>query len=191
MIAVVLPPTVLVTIGDTATEMLGSGAFADKVETHVGYAEELASEGYEERGSGGGPWFLRWFTTPIFWSLIITGHFLFAKMAKKKDDPLYQLWVLIILMWAMQFAMWGYAEGWPRVQRNTTALLLLWHARWFLVRKEGAGIAVLLNALPMLFYFVVYYRRWLQQAGVGAFLPVPFGIWSDLWTTVMAFLGFG
>lgn len=188
-IAVVLPPSVFVTIGDFAAHILGSGAFVDKVETHVGYAEQIASAEFGGQG-GGGPWFLMWFTTPIFWSLLITGHFLFWKMIRKRDDPLYPLWILIILMWALQFAMSGYAEGWSRVQRNTTALLLLWHARWFLVRKDGARIAILINALPVLFYFVVSYRRWLHQASVGAFLPVPFGVWPDLWPTVMGFLGF-
>lgn|GEM_PF-4308551 len=188
-VAVVLPPGVFVAIGDAATQIIGAGAFVDKVETHVGHAERLAAGDFVGRGMGG-PWFLSWFTTPIFWSLLISSHFLFWKMRRERGDPLYQLFVLIILMWAAQFAMAGYFGGEERMQRNTTALLVLWHARFFLVRKQGAQLALLINALPLLFYFVVAYRRWFHQAGLGAFFPTIFGAWPDLWPTVMEFLGF-
>lgn len=188
-IAFVLPPWVFVTIGDYAAQVLGHGALSEKLETHVGYAERLAEFGFlSEREEY--PWFLLWFSTPIFWSLLITGHLLFWQMRQERKDPLYQLWVLIIIMWALQFAMSGYAGGEGRMQRNTTALLLLWHARLFLVREQGAKLILLINAFPFLFYFVVAYRRWFEQASLGSFLPAPLGVWPDIWPTVMRFFGF-
>ena len=74
-------------------------------------------------------------------------------------------------MWALLVAMRGESEGAGRVERNTLALLLLWHARWFIYRRKGQFMALLINIAPMIFYFVVAYRRSLNDVRIGAFLP--------------------
>ncbi len=188
-VAFVLPDSVFVSIGDFVAQTVGGGAFGEKIGSQVQYAERAMESGAFGRG-GERAWFVSWASMPIFWSLMLTGHFLFWRLRKKREDPLYQLWILIILMWALQFAMSGVPEGTGRVNRNAIALLLLWHARWFLVRKEKIGIVLMINTLPFLFYFVVSYRIWLHQASVGTFLPALFGVWPDLWPTVMGLLGF-
>ena len=186
--AFVLPPTLLPAVGEWVANTVG-GALGDKIDSSVRYAQ-ITEFGTLTRESERA-WFLQWFTTPIFWSLIVSGHLMALKVWNNRDDVQFQLWILIILMWALQLAMAGELEAASRVQRNTTALLLLWHARWFLIRKDGAQLALLINVLPLLFYFVVSYRRWLHQADLGAFLPAPLGVWPEMWPTVMELMGRG
>lgn len=189
-VAFVVPPTLFVNIGDFLSQTLAPGALTSKVADHVVYAEKLAQFGtLVDRGEPS--WFLQWFTDPVFWCLLISGHLLAWRFRGKRDDPLFQLWILIILSWALQYFMGGYVEGFSRVQRDTTALLLLFHAWWFLVRRDGALVSFIVNIGPILFYFVVAYRMWLVQVDIGAFMPIVFGIWPKFWPTVTEFLGFG
>ena len=168
VVAFLLPSDLMLSLGDRIAKQFG-GSFAEKVSDTVTHAEKIA-----ELSKGEGPetaWFLKWFTTPIFYSLLLSGHLLWWKIRKFQSDPQYQLWVLIIIMWALLVAMRGESEGAGRVERNTLALLLLWHARWFIYRRKGQFMALLINIAPMIFYFVVAYRRSLNDVRIGAFLP--------------------
>ena len=135
-------------------------------------------------------WYRLYFNDFLFYSLIISGHYLAWKYLKKRKDPLYQLWVLIILMWAAFFFMGAEPIGQNRMQRNMTGLMLMWHALWFLRWRPGAVPARLINIVPLVIFLIVGYRIWLHQASIGAFMPVPWLYWDELWPRVMEFLGF-
>ncbi len=168
VVAFSLPSSLMLSFGDIIAQKLG-GSFADKVSDTVNQATKLAEL---SKGDGSeGAWFLQWSGIPIFYSLLLSGHLLWWKIRKHTTDPQYQLWILVIIMWALAVAMRGEAEGAGRVERNTLALLLLWHARWFLYRRAGEFFALFINIAPIIFYFTVSYRRSLNDVRIGAFLP--------------------
>jgi hypothetical protein len=183
LVAFFMPSSLTLSFSDSIAQKLG-GSFSEKVSNTVKLAEhnQLLSTG--DSSGGYDSWFLEWFTTPIFYSLFISGHLLWWKIRKYPKDPQFQLWILIILMWALQFAMRGEPEGAGRVERNILALLLMWHARWFVYRRSGEFVALLINIAPMIFYFIVAYRRSVNDARIGAFLPSFYSYFTIAMPTV-------
>jgi hypothetical protein len=167
-----------------------SSSFGSKLNFYAELAERnaalLASGSVYESA-----WFLQWFTTPIFYSLLISGHLLSWRIRTLRNSKLYTLWLIIVLMLAFQVALSAEAHTAGRVERNALALLFLWHAMWFLSKTEGARLAIVINFLPAAFYFVVAYRRWLNDANIAAFLPSPFGLFPDYFPSVVRLLGVG
>lgn len=191
-LAYISPPALLPSLAQGLPDLLGGfEAASNKVAFHLGHAETRLSDFGGQAAPSERAWFLQWFTTPIFWSLLISGHYLMFRRGGVKEKWFRQLWCLIIIVWAMQFFAIGLVEGFSRLQRITMALLLLWHARWAVQSRPGSNKALIINALPLLFYFVVAYRRWTSPANIGAFMPLPFGVWQDLWPTVTELMGFG
>ena len=181
VVAFSLPSSLMLSFGDIIAQKLG-GSFADKVSDTVNQAAKIAE--LTTGGDSKTAWFLRWFVTPLFYSLLLSGHWLWWKIRKVQRDPQYQLWILVIIMWALAVAMRGEAEGAARVVRNTLALLLLWHARWFLYRRAGEFMALLINIAPMIFYFTIAYRRSLDSVRIDALLPSFFSYFSVAMPTV-------
>lgn len=171
--ATALPVSGFTAIGNLLASSLG-GSFGAKVAGSVAYAE-LAEMGGTLARSAGTAWFLQWGGWPLFYALLVSGHAIWWRIRHHYRDPQCQLWILIVLMWAVMMAVQGEPEAFSRVQRNCIALLLLFHARWFLFRIELARFALLVNIGPLIFYFIVYYRRWLEQASLVAFLP---SVWA-------------
>lgn len=190
-VAYVSPPALLPSLSQRLPVLLGGFEEAsNKVAFHLGHAETRLLDFGESTALSESAWFLQWYTTPIFWSLLISGHYLMFRQGGVKENWFRNLWCLIISVWAMQFFAIGLVEGFSRLQRITMALLLLWHARWALENRPGTKKSLIINALPLLFYFVVAYRRWTSPVNIGAFMPIPFGLWRDVWPTVTELLGF-
>jgi hypothetical protein len=122
----------------------------------------------------GGLWFLAWYRTPIFASLLLTGHLILWRSRAKWDTLEVRLWTSVVMMWALMVALRGFIGIGDRVQTVVLALLLFWHAVWFRRHAEHARLVLLITAAPMLFYFVVAYRRWLNGTGTALLLPMPF-----------------
>ena len=183
VVAFFLPSTLMISLGDSIAQKLG-GSFSEKVSDTVKIADLKLSMG---ESSSGYSWFLQWFTTPVFYSLLLSGHLLWWKIRNHQSDPQYQLWILIIIMWALAVAMRGEGEAAGRVQRNTLALLLMWHARWFLYRRLGEFIALFINVAPMIFYFTIAFRRDLNDVRIDAMLPSFFSYFSVAMPTVEGF----
>ena len=186
VVAFSLPSTLVLSLSDSIAQKMG-GSFSDKVSATVKMAErnQLLSSG--DSSGGGGSWFLAWFTTPIFYSLLLSGHLLWWKIRTHQSDPQYQLWILIIVMWSLQMAMRGDSEAAGRVERNTLALLLMWHARYFICRRSGEFMALFVNVAPLIFYFIVAYRRSLNDVRIDALLPSYFSYLSAAMPTVEQF----
>ena len=185
VVAIFLPSSLLLTLGDTFAHYLG-GSFSEKVSNTAKIVQQnkLLSTG---EGSEDSKWFMVWFEIPIFYSLLFTGHMLVWKIRNHQSDPQFQLWILIIFMWALQFAMRGDSEGAGRVERNNLALLLMWHARWFLYRRQGKYFALFINIAPMIFYFIIAFRRDLNDVHSGTFLPSFFSYFTGFMPTVQGF----
>ena len=178
--------TLMLSVGDSFAQIMG-GSFARKVSNTVSTADKnalLQSNG----GIGGGyAWYIQWYTTPIFYSLLLSGHLLWWKIRKHPTDPQYQLWILIIIMWALKVAMKGEPEAAGRIERNTLALLLMWHARWFVYRSTGEFVALFINVASIIFYFVVGYRRSLNDVRIGVLFPSFYSYFTDYMPTVEEF----
>lgn len=183
----ILPDGILIAIGSSISSITG-GSFGEAVNASVSFAERVQQgEISMERDWA---WYRLYFTDFMFYSLIVSGHYLAWNYLKTREDPLYQLWTLIILMWAAFFFMGSEPIGQNRMQRNMTGLMLMWHAAWFLRGLPGALPAKFINIVPMAIFLIVGYRIWLHQANVGAFLPFPWLYWEELWPRVMELLGF-
>lgn len=180
-----MPSTLMLSLGDSVAQKLG-GSFAEKVNNTANLAA-IKEASIRDRSSGGSTWYIVWFAFPIFYSLLLSGHLLWWKIRKHFTDPQYQLWILVIIMWSLQIAMRGEPEAAGRVERNTLALLLMWHARWFLYRRSGEFVALLFNVAPMIFYFVISFRRALNDVRIGAFLPSFYSYFTYYMPTVEQF----
>ena len=183
----ILPDGIFISIGSSVSKMTG-GSFGDAVNASVSFSERVQQGDISMEREWA--WYRLYFNDFLFYSLIFSGHYLAWKYLKTRKDPLYQLWVLIILMWAAFFFMGAEPIGQNRMQRNMIGLMLMWHALWFLSWRPGAVPARLINIVPLAIFLIVGYRIWLHQASIGAFMPVPWLYWDELWPRVMEFLGF-
>ncbi len=189
VIAFSLPSSLMLSFFDSIAQKLG-GSFSEKVTDTVKLAEKNQLLLTGDSSMGAEIWFIVWYTIPIFYSLLLSGHLLWWKIRKNPTDPQFQLWILIILMWALEFSMRGEPEAAGRVARNNIALLLMWHARWFVYRKSGEFLALLINVAPMIFYFFVAFRRSANDTKIGAFLPSFFSYFTSTMPTIEEFFKF-
>jgi len=185
-ISIVIPPGVYTAVGGHLASFIG-GSFGAKVSSSVAYAE-LTEFGSNMSRNDDTAWFLVWANRLIFVSLLVSGHLLWLRIRHATRDPQCQLWMLAMISWALMMVVSGDPEASARLGRNIITLLLLFHARWFLFRRDLFNTAFLINAAPMLLYFVVNYRRWLEQANLVTFLPLPWTLVKDSYPGAMQLL---
>lgn len=189
-ICYVLPDQFILSLGDTFAELVG-GSLGHTVDRSVHFGERVVAGDFAGGGSTRA-WFIVWFQAVLFFGLLISGHFLFFRQIfQRPQDALLQLWVLIVIMWALYFAMTAHPIAVSRLQRNTSGLLLMWHALYFLKFSRMRWVSLSVMAVPLVFFNVVAYRIWLHQISVAVFMPLPFGLIADWWPRVMEMLGFG
>lgn len=175
LVAFSMPSSTLISLGEIVSHN-SSGTFNEKVGHTVRNANQ--AQLMMETGPDNSSWFIQLYQRPIFISLMISGHLLWWKIRKHQTASQYQLFVLIIIMWALCFALSGDQDAAVRIEANTLALLLLWHACWFLYRKHKNTFALYINAIPMALYLVVTLRRSLDGASLAVLLPTIF-IWFE------------
>ena len=175
LVAFFMPSSTLISLGDIVSQNTGGG-FNEKVSHTVRNANY--GQLMMETGPNTSSWFIQLYQRPIFISLMISGHLLWWKIRKHQTTSQYQLFVLIIIMWALRFALSGDQDAAVRIEANTLALLFLWHACWFLYRKHENTLALYINAIPMSLYLVVTIRRSLDGASLAILLPTIF-IWFE------------
>ncbi|WP_448664956.1 hypothetical protein ACG3SL_09860 [Sphingomonas sp. CJ20] len=184
--ASILPSSGFTAVGGAIAGLFG-GSFGAKVAGSVAYAE-MTEFGSNIARNEGTAWFLTWASVPLLYALLLSGHAIWWRIRRHTRDAQCQLWILIILMWAVMMAVSSDPEAHGRIQRNVIALLLLFHARWFLFRTELSRFSLLVNAFPMMLYFIVQYRRWLEQASLVAFLPSIWAIGKDYYPRALEVL---
>ena len=188
VIAFLLPHNLFYSLLDLIGQKIGGGYNAKVIST-VKHANQVMS-GNVPLGGENTAWFMKIFALPVLISLFLTGHLLWFKIRTHFNDPQYQLWVLIIIMWAIKTAMTGGdTEATGRIERNTLALLFLWHARWFLYKKQSEILALSINTLPFILYFVVYFRRMSGGVNLAVFFPSLFGYYNSLLPSVLELFG--
>jgi hypothetical protein len=185
-ISIVIPPGVYTAVGGHLASLVG-GSFGAKVSSSVAYAE-LTEFGSNMSRNEDTAWFLVWANRLILVSLLVSGHLLWLRIRHATRDPQCQLWMLAMISWALMMVVSGDPEASARLGRNIITLLLLFHARWFLFRRDLFNTVFLINAAPMLLYFVVNYRRWLEQANLVTFLPLPWTLVKDSYPGAMQLL---
>jgi hypothetical protein len=181
-VAFVLPRSFLPDLANTLAGWIGGG-FEAKVQQASRY-QQATEFGAAPSAPSDRVWFLRWRSIPIFYALLCSAQFLWLKVRNEWASEHYQLWVLVLFMVAVQMATRGDAIAAGRMQANVLALLLLWHARWFINKRQGGALAVMVVAAPMAFYFLVSYRRWLNGTSMGLLLPAPLALWNDIWPRI-------
>jgi len=185
-ISIVIPPGAYTAVGGHLASFIG-GSFGAKVSSSVAYAE-LTEFGSNMSRNEDTAWFLVWANRLILVSLLVSGHLLWLRIRHATRDPQCQLWMLAMISWALMMVVSGDPEASARLGRNIITLLLLFHARWFLFRRDLFNTVFLINAAPMLLYFVVNYRRWLEQANLVTFLPLPWTLVKDSYPGAMQLL---
>jgi len=190
LICMFLPPQFMLEFGDLIGDTVG-GSLGGTIESSTHFGQRSLAGDFDGGGTGR-VWFIHWYRTVIFIALLISGHFLFWKYCRREQkEMLFQLWILIIVMWGLYYAMSAHGVAMSRLRRNTTGLLLLWHALYFLRYRRGGGLSLAILAGPLVFFYVVAYRIWFHQISVAVFLPLPFGYFADWWPRIMEMLGFG
>lgn len=185
-ISFIIPPGIYTAVGGHLASLVG-GSFGAKVSSSVAYAE-YTDFGSDMSRNGETAWFLVWANKVIFVSLLVSGHLLWLRIRNATRDPQCQLWMLVLISWALMMVISGDPEASARLGRNIITILLLFHARWFLFRRDMFNTSVMINAAPMLLYFVVNYRRWLEQANLVTFLPLPWTLLKDSYPGAMQLL---
>ena len=175
-ISFALPSDLISVVGKELSSLLG-GNFGNKITSSVNYAQK--TEFGAQMGGGDESWFLKWYTQFILYALLLSAQILWTKIRWNPKDRHYAIWSLVLFMWVMKNIVGGDPEAAGRVGRNMTALLLLFHASWFLEKRPGAARSVIITAVPILYYYVVYYRIWLDQASITSLLPLPWGVFRD------------
>lgn len=187
---IILPPEFMLDVGEGLAGMFG-GSLGQQIEGSVRFGERTL-EGDFAGGENTRAWFINWFQIVLFLGLLLSGHILFWRYIRNdRKNTLYQLWVLIILMWALIYSMQAHGIAQSRLQRNTSGLMLMWHALYFLKYRTGWKISIAILFGPLVFFNVVAYRIWFHQISVAVFMPLPFGYFADWWPRVMELLGFG
>jgi hypothetical protein len=190
IICIVLPPQFMLDMGEGLAGLFG-GSLGQQIEGSVRFGERSLAGDFAG-GENTRAWFINWFQFVLFFGLIVSGHILFWRYIRQdRRNALYQLWVLIILMWALLYSMQAHGIAQSRLQRNTSGLMLMWHAMYFLKYRAGWRTAVAITFGPLAFFNVVAYRIWFHQISVAVFMPLPFGYFADWWPRVMELLGFG
>ena len=191
LLACFLTPSSLFLQG--ANLILGSvgagGGVGDKVALAAKLADARLTGDLVQGGAG--VWFLDWYTVPIFYACLLGAQYLFFYGKLAISSPLYQLWILIILMYGLSFLLRGDPEAASRMLRNAQMLLLLWFVVWLMMGREIS--LWLISALmgPFLFYFFVSYRRAFSSVSLETFLPTPFMIFpAEYFPNILTFLGF-
>ncbi len=184
-ISFLVPDGFFVSLSSYTSGMTG-GSFAEQVATTGEYAQRAAdTTGPPTRDAS---WFLLWFTKPVFWAFLLSGQLIWWRIRFDLKSSHYQLWMLVLFMWGLHNVLGGEPETAARVQRNATALLFLFHARWFLESREGARAALALTFMPVCFYLLVYYRMWLGEASFVTVFPSLFGFFQDSFPRIYEFL---
>lgn len=179
-----VPESFFISFSNYTAELTG-GSFAEKVALTAEYAQLAADKsGYPAREAS---WFLLSFTKPVFWALMLSGQLLWLRIRFDTKSSHYQLWILVLFMWGLHNVLGGEPETAARVQRNATALLFLFHARWFLEERQGARAALAVTFVPVCFYLLVYYRIWLGEAAMVTVFPSPFGFFKESFPRVYEF----
>jgi len=181
-----VPSSVFITLSNFAADISG-GAFAAKASAAGKYAQ-LAADAAGNAANAEAAWFMVWFTTAVFWALLLSGQILWWRTRSHVRSSHYQLWMLVLFMWGLHNVLSGEPETALRIRRAATALLLLFHARWFLDGRKGAAAALAITFVPVTFYLIVYYRIWLGEASLTAVFPSPFGLFSDTFPRIYDFL---
>lgn len=171
-----LPTNLIEIVGRELTGIFG-GNFGNKIASSVKYAQN--TEFGTKIGSGGESWFLRYYTQVILYALLVSAQMLWLGVRHMPRDRHYVLWALVLFMWVMKNIVGGDPEAAGRIGRNMTALLLLFHASWFIEKRPGAARSIMITAFPILYYYIVYYRIWLEQASMASLLPLPWGVFRD------------
>lgn len=177
--AFAVPPGTFVQIGQDLSSSISFDAFQQVASNNLSRVRPDLVGG-SDASAGGGAWFLQWFQQPMFWALLASGHLLLWRYGATWDDVSVRLWAAVIMMWALKVALRGFIGIDGRAQTVAAMLLLLWHALWFLRRPQGALLAISITALPLSFYFIVSYRRWLDDASTTLLLPTPFALAGEM-----------
>lgn len=175
-ISFALPSNLIEVVGKDLSSFVG-GNFGSKIASSVKYAQN--TEFGAQMGGADESWFLRWYTQIIMYSLLASAQILWLAVRQRPKDRYYAIWALVLFMWVMKNIVGGDPEAAGRVGRNMTALLLLFHASWFLEKRSGAARSIMITSLPILYYYIVYYRIWLDQASMASLLPLPWGVFRD------------
>lgn len=180
------PTGFLISLGEFVTERMG-GNFGEKVAATTTFAQ-AAQDGLGVERNAEAAWFLTFYTKGIYYALLLSGQLLWLRIKDQRATLLYQSWMLILLMLALQNFLAGEPETTARVGRNVTSLLVMFHALWFLQRPDGGRLSLTIAFGPILFYFAVYYRMWLGEGSLALLLPTPFGAFHDALPRVYDYL---
>lgn len=180
------PTSFLISLGDFVTDRLG-GNFGEKVAATTTFAQ-AAQDGLGGERNAEAAWFLTFYTRGIYYALLLSGQLLWLRIRDQRANLLYQGWMLVLLMLALQNFLAGEPETTARVGRNVTSLLVMFHAMWFFQRRDGGRLSLAIVTGPILFYFAVYYRMWLGEGSLALLLPTPFGAFHDALPRVYDFL---